>query len=326
MTSPPDVPPVVEPLVVATNASWGRRVVATLLDSAILTGVAWLATGDGPVWSLMLWGESGVDSSSWGFVALVVLVLLQAYTGATPGKRVVGIRILRASTGRPAGLLRTIGRDLAHLVDALLMIGYLRPLWHSRRRTFADSICDTDAVHLPPPWSAVNGATPGQARTTWLALVASVVGVLLSVGPSSTRTDEVTDAACTVTGSTPVTVTVGRATDVTTTSRLGIVRSERTERPTVEWTSERAGESGLWVRLAYTAAGGERGVDSSTQFGVAGGWGDEGDVERSSSDTWGRVTLPADSDLARAARPLDWRAEVFDGKTSLGTCSGPALS
>ncbi|WP_019135325.1 RDD family protein [Cellulomonas massiliensis] len=324
MTSPSDAPPVAEPLVLATYASWSRRVVAALLDSAILTGVAWLATGDGPVWSLVTWGESGVESSSWGFAALATLVLLQAYAGSTPGKRVVGIRILRAGTGRPAGLLRTVGREIAHLLDAILMIGYLRPLWHERRRTFADSICDTDAVHLPPPWSPVRGATPGQARTTWLALAACALGVLYSVGPSGGTSEEVTDAACTVSGETPIEVTVGRAIEATTSTRLGVTRGQRTERPVVQWASEEAGSTELWVRVTYGEPGSQRVVDTSTSHPPADGW-VEGDVERQSSETWGRAVLPTDSELLRQ-RPVEWRAEAFDGETSLGTCSGPPLT
>lgn len=324
VTTPSDAPPLVEPLVVATYATWSRRVVAALLDSAILSGVAWLATGDGPVWSLVMWGESGVESSSWGVAALATLALLQAYTGSTPGKRVVGIRILRAGTGRPAGLLLTVGRELAHLLDAIFMVGYLRPLWHERRRTFADSVCDTDAVHLPPPWSPVRGATPAQARTTWLALAACAVGVLFSVGPSGSMSEELTDAACTVSGETPVEVTVGRTVEAATSTRLGVTRAERTERPVVQWSSEEPGSTELWVRVTYGEPGSQRVVDSSGAHIAADGW-VEGDVERQSTDTWGRAVLSADSEMLRQ-RPLAWQAEAFDGETSLGTCSGRPLT
>ena len=36
--------------------------------------------------------------------------------------------------------------DVAHVVDGFLDIGYLRPLWHARQQTFADTLCRTVVV------------------------------------------------------------------------------------------------------------------------------------------------------------------------------------
>lgn len=103
-------------------ASWTMRVVAALLDAAIASGVAFLApAGIGTQFPFL--GEPA------------------SFTGTTPpvtswfhNPWVVG-----ESDARPLGLVRTVLRWLAHLVDGLFFIGYLRPLWNSRRMTFADS-------------------------------------------------------------------------------------------------------------------------------------------------------------------------------------------
>jgi len=136
----------------AELASWGSRVVAALLDSAILTGTAFLVDGrlQGVSWWISFSQEDAVPVGGTVVVTLLLLLLLQAVTGATPGKRLVGIRVVHEGTGRPAGVLRTLAREVAHVLDALCYIGYLRPLWNERRRTLADSAAATDVVRGRP--------------------------------------------------------------------------------------------------------------------------------------------------------------------------------
>ena len=58
------------------------------------------------------------------------MLALQGWTGATPGKRVAGVAVVRVSDGLPVGFLASGLRVVAHLLDAILLIGYLRPLWN----------------------------------------------------------------------------------------------------------------------------------------------------------------------------------------------------
>lgn len=100
-----------------------------------------------------------VTDSGWLVATALALALLQAYAGWTPGKRTVGIVVVREETGRPAGLLATVLRWLAHILDAILLIGFLRPLWNAQRKTFADSLLRTVVVisadaPAPHPWVA----------------------------------------------------------------------------------------------------------------------------------------------------------------------------
>jgi uncharacterized RDD family membrane protein YckC len=84
----------------------------------------------------------------------------QGRTGWSVGKRTLGIRLLEESTGRPLGTWRTFARNLAHVLDALpCYLGYLWPLWDTRRQTFADKLVGT--VVVPQP-EAPGAATSGQ--------------------------------------------------------------------------------------------------------------------------------------------------------------------
>ena len=179
-------------------ANWGRRVVAALLDGAVLTGATWLVLGSGgeaPSLAPAPSSTSVHQTVSWVsspvLVALVVVLLaLQGYTGATPGKRVVGIAVVRASTGRPVGLVTSALRVVAHLLDAILLIGYLRPLWDAQRRTFADSLLGTLVLQTrdtpPHPWFA-RRARPTRAGSA-LVTAGSVAVCALGVGFSTTTT------------------------------------------------------------------------------------------------------------------------------------------
>lgn len=131
------------------------------------------------------------------------MVCLQAFTGATPGKAALGIRVVGETSGRPVGVPRTVVRWLAHLLDAILFLGYLRPLWHVRRQTFADTLLGTIVVRAAPDHF-------GAWRITALVvgLVAAGLSVVTSGGASSTAV--ATDATCTAPDGTRVTASYQR--------------------------------------------------------------------------------------------------------------------
>ncbi|MBO9554586.1 RDD family protein [Cellulomonas sp.] len=174
-------------------ASWGSRVVAALLDSAILTGTAYLVDGrlQGVSWWLSFSQDDTVPVGRTVVVTLALLLLLQAFTGATPGKRLVGIQVVHEGTGRPVGVLRTLGRQVAHVLDAICYIGYLRPLWNERRRTLADSAAATDVVR-GRPGPRVRGIDVWTAASA----VVCAAGVGFSVG-GTTGSDAGGSFACT---------------------------------------------------------------------------------------------------------------------------------
>ncbi|GIG21977.1 hypothetical protein Cch01nite_27010 [Cellulomonas chitinilytica] len=285
-------------------ASWTRRVVAALLDSAILTGTAFVVEGylHGIAW----WGSSGAAGATPPgrevLVAGAVLLALQAFTGATPGKRVAGIRVVHEVTGRPIGVLRTLGREVAHIVDAICWIGYLRPLWHERRRTIADSAAGTDVV-LGRPGPRVGGVDAWTAAAAALCTIA----VGLSTGGSTSYSGGST-FPCTASDGSRVDL---RVPSTSSTTRLGVTRAgSPTDDLTATWTYPpgTVPPDGTELASRITADDGSETNHTTTVDGVAD---DAGEAE----GTW-TVSIPP-GELARDGSDWTWRAEVTtpDGAT-----------
>jgi uncharacterized RDD family membrane protein YckC len=147
-------------------ASWWTRVSAALVDRLIplaiiaLGGVAEFGTRVNdciplnPEYSIGPYcdtGNSVLGVTVW--VASLVLALaftiwnigyLQGSSGASIGKRVLKIRLIKERTGQPIGFGPALLRQLAHFADALFcFVGYLVPLWDAKKQTLADKIVKT---------------------------------------------------------------------------------------------------------------------------------------------------------------------------------------
>jgi uncharacterized RDD family membrane protein YckC len=80
--------------------------------------------------------------------ALVFLCYREGKTGQTPGKRIVGIRLLREADGSSLGFGLALGRRLLHVLDALpCYLGFLWPLWDRLHQTWADKLVHTVVIH-----------------------------------------------------------------------------------------------------------------------------------------------------------------------------------
>ena len=127
-------------------ADWGTRALATLIDAAATFALV--------IAGFILAFILGLISS-----ALAILVGLLVYlasiaagfyftymtgaVGQSPGKKVMGIKVVNEQTGQPIGGGLGIVRGLAHILDGFFFIGYLFPLWDPKRQTFADKIMTT---------------------------------------------------------------------------------------------------------------------------------------------------------------------------------------
>lgn len=128
-------------------ASWGERVVAYLIDWVIIVvpvialyivGAILGAVADvlGVLVFLVAWLVS--------VVAGFYLMYLNGSVGQTPGKKVMGLKVVSETTGQVIGGGAGIGRGFCHLIDALICyIGFLFPLWDAKRQTIADKILKT---------------------------------------------------------------------------------------------------------------------------------------------------------------------------------------
>jgi uncharacterized RDD family membrane protein YckC len=73
----------------------------------------------------------------------------QGTTGSSIGKGIMKFKVVGEATGQPIGFGMSIVRQLAHIVDGIICyIGYLFPLWDSKRQTIADKIMKTVCLPL----------------------------------------------------------------------------------------------------------------------------------------------------------------------------------
>lgn len=133
-----------------TYASFGRRLAAQLIDLLWLMPLSFVLTVIGMA------ARGGEELSAGGEVmlnvigALIVLLFWAARQG-TPGKLVLGIRIVDAATGGVPPLGRLVARYIGYLISALpLGLGYLWMLWDARGQTWHDKLAGTLVVQDEP--------------------------------------------------------------------------------------------------------------------------------------------------------------------------------
>ena len=117
-------------------ATWIYRVGGALIDG-IIVGVAETIVGfaSKPLGQLV------------GLAILLWFLYLTGTQGQSPGKKVVGIKLVKEADGQYLGFGMAVVRYIAHILDALsCLIGYLWPLWDAKRQTFADKIIGTVVV------------------------------------------------------------------------------------------------------------------------------------------------------------------------------------
>ncbi|AOG02811.1 RDD family protein [Bosea sp. RAC05] len=133
-------------------AGFWIRVCAYLIDSVLVTAACYLA---GLILGIVL---AVTDISGSGVPVLVVVVGLAISIGywvaftsgswqATPGKRLLGLKVIRAD-GRQVTAGLALGRSLAYVLSALtLYIGFIMVGLTAQKRGLHDMICGTRVVY-----------------------------------------------------------------------------------------------------------------------------------------------------------------------------------
>lgn len=144
-----------------TLATWGKRVLASLVDFGCLIGFYLV---------VMILSKLPVIGGLIGVVGMLAYLVLAIYwlyltgrDGQSPGKKVIGIKVVDANTGQTIGGGRGVIRGIAHIVDGLICyIGYLFPLWDKKKQTLADKIIGTVVVEVAkmPFGDAIKSSLP----------------------------------------------------------------------------------------------------------------------------------------------------------------------
>lgn len=129
-------------------AGWGERFGAALVDGLIFSALYYVPLGIGAVsGSEAVAGLLTAVGFLAGFAFWIWNYVKQGRTGATVGKGIVGIKVLREQDGQVLGPGLSIGRAFTHILDAIpCYLGFLWPLWDSKKQTFADKILSTVVV------------------------------------------------------------------------------------------------------------------------------------------------------------------------------------
>jgi uncharacterized RDD family membrane protein YckC len=141
-------------------AGFWRRLGAAFLDW-LLVGI--LAAAIGELFGVRVptppsaYGDVNFQPAPGPFVlvALVYFTYFHATSaGQSIGNKILGIRVLDATTGRPLPFVRAFVRALVSNLSALaLFLGYLWMLWEPRKRTWHDIVADSlvvSAAVYPP--------------------------------------------------------------------------------------------------------------------------------------------------------------------------------
>jgi uncharacterized RDD family membrane protein YckC len=121
-------------------AHWGWRVLGAIVDGLIF-GI--------PILIIQIVTGSRVLGDILNIIVFIALGYLNGAQGQTPGKRIVGIKVLREQDGQLLGGGMGIVRAITHILDTIsCLIGYLWPLWDAKRQTFADKLLGSVVIKL----------------------------------------------------------------------------------------------------------------------------------------------------------------------------------
>lgn len=138
-------------------APWRIRAAALAVD--VLPCVAAATTMALAAWTVAQHRTWWWVCVSVGGLAILLMLanrsLLPSITGWSLGRGLLGTTVVRGD-GTAIGPWGLLLRDLAHLADTASVVGWLWPLWDSRRRTFADMLVGTEVRRVAPDQAAPN--------------------------------------------------------------------------------------------------------------------------------------------------------------------------
>ena len=132
-------------------SSWGKRAGGYAID----------ALGPVIVYYILIAVGFAISNTLGGLIYVVGGLALLGYviwnrwilggnTGQTLGRKQMGTKLIGEQSGQPIGAGMAFVRDLCHFLDSIACyVGWLFPLWDTKRQTFADKIMNTVVIDVP---------------------------------------------------------------------------------------------------------------------------------------------------------------------------------
>jgi uncharacterized RDD family membrane protein YckC len=131
----------------------GLRAVAAIIDTALLFIVGYLialATGGVTEEGFLL---RGVPFFIWLAIALAYYIVMEARSGATLGKRVMKLKVVKLEGGAPLDWQASIARNILRLIDGLFfyLVGAIVVWISDKKQRLGDKVAGTVVVRAPNP-------------------------------------------------------------------------------------------------------------------------------------------------------------------------------
>jgi len=131
---------------IGTGILFATQQTSCITDVTQYTINQYCVTGYSTIGLLAQW----LATAMWLFYLIWNYGYRQGTTGSSVGKSVMKFQVVSEVTGQPIGFGMSVVRFLAHFVDAVIcFIGFLFPLWDSKRQTLADKIMTTVCLPIP---------------------------------------------------------------------------------------------------------------------------------------------------------------------------------
>ena len=155
------------PVILGRYAGVFSRLVAFLLDRLIAFGIAFLLLLVVQYFATLLrldhWIESLTQQATVNVILVLLFLTFATYVltsvvydivfwllaGQTPGKRMLGLRILRTD-GKRLRFGNALRRELGYLVSYIFVLGFIWILFDNRRQGFHDKLGGTIVVYSWP--------------------------------------------------------------------------------------------------------------------------------------------------------------------------------
>lgn len=117
------------------NVGVGRRAVAVIIDSILLMIVGWALAKVMGSTTASGFDLQGGPALLWFLIAMGYYVVMEATSGATLGKKAMGIKVVKADGGGAINWQAAIIRNLLRIIDGLFfyLVGAI-VIWVSKSR------------------------------------------------------------------------------------------------------------------------------------------------------------------------------------------------